>query len=220
MRKIISLFLLFAFTIVFSQKTISGVVKNSDGEVVSSASITIEEKGKDAIVAYAISNAKGEYKITFNSQDPTVDMKVKAFNHKALVKNVSNVDHTENFSLQTEATEIKEVKLKAKMITAKGDTISYDLKAFANKSDRTLADVLKKMPGSTANLFIFINYLLRISVILKFFHLFNKRVWNFLSLNNEKLRAVCVRTAVCHRKSTVIISCIKIKFILKRSAPN
>lgn len=147
MKKSLSLFLLLVFAIAFSQKNISGVVKNSEGETVSSASITIEEKGKDAIVAYAISNAKGEYKISFNSADPNLDIKVKAFNHKTLVKEISNNDQQLNFTLQTEATEIKEVKLKAKMITAKGDTISYDLKAFENKSDRTLADVLKKMPG-------------------------------------------------------------------------
>jgi hypothetical protein len=46
--------------------------------------------------------------------------------------------------MQSEATEIKEVQLKTKMITARGDTISYDLKAFNNKNDRTLADVMKK----------------------------------------------------------------------------
>lgn len=147
MKKTLSLFLLLSFVAVFAQKTISGVVKNTDGDLVSSASITVEEKGKDAIIAYAISNSKGEYKITFNTADPSVEVKVKAFNHKTLVKSIANTTQTENFTLQTEATEIKEVKLKAKMITAKGDTITYDLKAFENKSDRSLADVLKKMPG-------------------------------------------------------------------------
>ncbi|MBS1548811.1 MAG: hypothetical protein JSS94_02945 [Bacteroidetes bacterium] len=147
MRKIFSLFLLLSISLVFAQKTISGVVKNTDGDLVSSASITVEEKGKDAIIAYAITNAKGEFKINFTTTEPSVDVKVKAFNHKTMIKNISNENQTVNFSLQTEATEIKEVKLKAKMITAKGDTISYDLKAFENKSDRSLADVLKKMPG-------------------------------------------------------------------------
>lgn len=44
-------------------------------------------------------------------------------------------------------TEIKEIVLKNKLITKKGDTITYDLKSFSSKSNRTLADVLKKMPG-------------------------------------------------------------------------
>ena len=49
------------------------------------------------------------------------------------------------------ATEIKEVKLKTKLITKRGDTISYDLKSFESKADRSLADVLKKIPGIEVN---------------------------------------------------------------------
>ena len=53
--------------------------------------------------------------------------------------------------LQEKATEIKEVKLKTKLITKRGDTISYDLKSFESKADRSLADVLKKIPGIEVN---------------------------------------------------------------------
>ena len=56
-----------------------------------------------------------------------------------------------NFTLNEKATEIKEVKLKTKLITKRGDTISYDLKSFESKADRTLADVLKKIPGIEVN---------------------------------------------------------------------
>src|SRR5690606_4655418 len=49
------------------------------------------------------------------------------------------------------ATLIKEVELKTRLITKKGDTISYDLKSFETKNDRTLADVLKRMPGIEVN---------------------------------------------------------------------
>jgi hypothetical protein len=111
----------------------------------------VEEPGKDAILAYGITNSKGEYKVTFTSAESNVDLKVKAFNQKPLTKQISNSDQTISFKMESEATEIKEVKLKTRMVTARGDTISYDLKAFDSKSDRTLADVLKKMPGIEVN---------------------------------------------------------------------
>ena len=132
---------------VMAQKTISGKITDSDGQGIPSASVTVEEPGSDAILAYGISNSKGEYKVTFTSSNATVDLKVKAFNQKSITKNVSNESQTLDHKLVSEATEIKEVKIKTKLITKKGDTISYDLKAFESKADRSLADVLKKMPG-------------------------------------------------------------------------
>ncbi|REC44752.1 carboxypeptidase-like regulatory domain-containing protein [Chryseobacterium pennipullorum] len=152
MKKNISLFLvLFCAVFTFAQKTVSGKVTDDDGVAIPSASVTIEEPGKDAILAYGITNAKGEYKVTFTSGESNVDLKVKAFNQKPLTKQISNSDQTLNFKMQSEATEIKEVQLKTKMITARGDTISYDLKAFNSKNDRTLADVMRKIPGIEVN---------------------------------------------------------------------
>lgn len=141
------LMLLWCSTLVFGQKTISGKITDSDGQAVPSASITIEEAGKDAILAYTISNSKGEYKLTFTSDASQMDVKVKAFNLKGMTKQVKNETQILNFNLQSEATEIKEVKIKTKLITKKGDTIAYDLSRFENKADRSLADVLKKIPG-------------------------------------------------------------------------
>lgn len=152
MKKNISFFLmLFLSVLTFAQKTVSGKITDEDGAAIPSASVTIEEPGKDAILAYGITNSKGEYKVTFTSSEPNVDLKVKAFNQKPLTRQISNSDQTLNFKMDSEATEIKEVQLKTKMITARGDTISYDLKAFDSKNDRTLADVMKKIPGIEVN---------------------------------------------------------------------
>lgn len=152
MKLKITLFVMIFFSVLsFAQKTVSGKITDEDGQAIPSASVTIEEPGKDAILAYAITNSKGEYKVTFTSSESNVDLKVKAFNQRPITKQISNSDQTANFKLQGEATEIKEVQLKTKMITARGDTIAYDLKAFDSKSDRTLADVMKKIPGIEVN---------------------------------------------------------------------
>lgn len=136
---------------VFGQKTISGIINDGDGKPLASASVTIEEPGKNAILAYGISNSKGEYKVTFNSSEINLDLKIKAFNQRPVTQSIKNEDQKINFSMDSQATEIQEVRLKTKLITKKGDTISYDLKSFENKNDRTLADVLKKIPGIEVN---------------------------------------------------------------------
>lgn len=152
MKQISLLFLTFLMSaITYAQTTISGRITDDDGQPVPSASVTIEEPGKDAIMAYSITNTKGEYKVTFTSPGEMVDLKIKAFNQKPVFRNIKNSTQTLNYSLESDATEIKEVKLKTKLITKRGDTITYDLKAFESKADRTLADVLKKIPGIEVN---------------------------------------------------------------------
>ncbi len=152
MKRILPLlFVLVTSAISYAQTNITGKITDQDGKAVASASVTVEEPGKDAIMAYSISNASGEYKITFTSAAPNVELKVKAFNQKPQTKTLKNESQTSNFKLEDYVTEIKEVKLKTKLITKKGDTIAYDLKAFESKADRTLADVLKKIPGIDVN---------------------------------------------------------------------
>lgn len=152
MKKIASLAFLFIFTtLIFAQKTISGKVYGEDKKPLPSASVTIEEIGKNAILSYAITDSKGNYSVTFTSKDAKVNVKVKAFNYKTTINQYDNATQTLNFTLEEQATEIKEVKLKTKLVTKRGDTISYDLKSFESKADRTLADVLKKMPGVEVN---------------------------------------------------------------------
>ena len=151
MRKTSTLIALFLAILSWAQSSISGKILDEDGKPIPSASVTVEEPGKDAIIAFSITNVKGEYKVTFTTPEENVDLKIKAFNQKPSQKAVKNETQIQNFTLQPDATEIKEVKLKAKMITKRGDTISYDIKAFESKADRTLSDVLKKIPGIDVN---------------------------------------------------------------------
>ena len=46
-----------------------------------------------------------------------------------------------------QATKLKDVVVKAPSIRQRGDTISYNVASFADANDKSLADVLKKMPG-------------------------------------------------------------------------
>src|SRR5690606_16327440 len=85
------------------------------------------------------------------SAESDVDLKIKAFNHKPVTRSVQNTSQNLDFTLDTEATEIKEIQLKTRLITKRGDTISYDIQSFDSKNDRTLADVLKRMPGIEVN---------------------------------------------------------------------
>ena len=45
------------------------------------------------------------------------------------------------------AIELKEVSVKSDKVHERGDTVSYVVGAFANSNDRSIGDVIAKMPG-------------------------------------------------------------------------
>lgn len=50
-------------------------------------------------------------------------------------------------ALRPEATPIREVTVRAPRVTLRGDTVVYNVAPFAGGQDRSIADVLRKMPG-------------------------------------------------------------------------
>ena len=67
--------------------------------------------------------------------------------YKAVVRIIDNKSQTLDFILEEVVTPLKEVIVKSSPITKRGDTLNYSVNAFVQEQDRTIADVLKRMPG-------------------------------------------------------------------------
>lgn len=148
MKLFISFVIFLLFSIFsFSQSIINGKLKSIEGVPISGVSVTIRLLNTDAILNYGISNNKGEFSIRINSKTEKVQLKIKSMGFKNVTKIIENKTQTLNFVLEEEITELKEVIIKSLPITRKGDTINYSVSAFSKQEDRTIADVLKNMPG-------------------------------------------------------------------------
>ncbi|CAL2083525.1 conserved exported hypothetical protein [Tenacibaculum dicentrarchi] len=146
MKLFISFGIFFLFSIFsFSQSTINGNLKTIEGVPVSGVSVTI--RLLNTILNYGISNNKGEFSIRINSKTEKIQLKIRSMGFKNVSKIIENKTQTLNFVLEEEITELKEVIVKSLPITRKGDTINYSVSAFSKQEDRTIADVLKNMPG-------------------------------------------------------------------------
>jgi len=131
----------------FSQVTISGKLTNEAGNTISGASITISKKGTDNIIAYDISNDKGMYSISIPATETEVDIQVRSIGFVTVTKTIFAQTQTLNFTLKEKVVELEEVIIKNSPISRKGDTINYQVSSFAKEQDRSIADVLKRMPG-------------------------------------------------------------------------
>lgn len=140
-----------AFTNCYSQINISGTVTDSLQQPIASASITLHKANSSLIIAYAISNAKGGFVIQYNkvSTSDTFTVKANAIGYKIKQVRLQSFNQNIEFVLNASNVQLPNVTVKnAKpFLKYKADTLSYAVDSFAQKQDRTIGDVLKKMPG-------------------------------------------------------------------------
>jgi hypothetical protein len=145
--RIVFWLLLFLCNCLYSQTIIKGEVLDTRGKVIVSASVSIYKKSSSAIIAYAITDSKGSFAITFVSPDPEVDLEVRCMGYETVVSAINNSTQIKNFILSEKSFVLKEVSVKAAPIVQKGDTLRYMVNSFSKEQDRSIGDVLKRMPG-------------------------------------------------------------------------
>lgn len=146
MKKILWL-IIFISNAIYSQTIIKGNITDSDNKAISNSSVLILKKATDDVIAYAISDSKGFYSITFSSSYNEIDIQVRCMGYETITETINNLSQTKNFNLNEKSFELKEVIIKGSPITQKGDTIKYSVNSFSKEQDRSIGDVLKRMPG-------------------------------------------------------------------------
>ncbi len=132
---------------VHAQTVISGKISNSGGEALSGATVTISTDSTSAILAYGISDAEGSFSIKVESASKMLFLKVSYLGYSTWSRTVPNREQQLEVELTESSEALKEVKVEARIIDQRGDTLSFSVSAFKDQKDRVIADVLRKMPG-------------------------------------------------------------------------
>lgn len=146
MKKFLYLILLISNAI-YSQIVIKGYVTDAYYKPVPNSSVLILKKGTDDVITYAISDSKGFYNVTFSSNDKEIDIQIRCMGYETITETIKNNSNTKNFILNEKSFELKEIIVKTSPIKQKGDTIKYFVNSFSKEQDRSIGDVLKRMPG-------------------------------------------------------------------------
>lgn len=100
------------------------------------------------MVGYVQSDADGKFTIT---AEVGSSIQIKALGYGAKNILVTEKMGFQNIVLHDDAVALKEVTVKADKVKIIGDTIKYLLSTYAHKGDRTLSDVLSRVPGFEVN---------------------------------------------------------------------
>lgn len=139
------LFLIVAVSAV-AQVNVSGtVVDKASNEPLTGASVIV--KGADGkIKKYATSKGDGSFAMSLPSVSGCrLEVSMMSFAKKTIP--LDSVSFPITVYMEPGTTLLKEVTVKADRIREQGDTITYNVGSFAQQQDRSIGDVLKRMPG-------------------------------------------------------------------------
>jgi len=128
----------------------TGSLKTHDGRPVAYANVSLTlENGQ--VLTFGSSDAKGNFILTLSDSLANRRDLLLAVNHLGYGKVAMPFQSSQKhyvILMEEQTIDLQEVEVKSRpKINQSGDTLSYDVGSFAKAEDRSIADVLRRMPG-------------------------------------------------------------------------
>ena len=118
-------------------------------EKVVGALVTMLQPADSSIVAYATTDKQGFYTLKATTQLSEVLLSISGFNIKRKTTRIKAHSQTLDFHVEEENRILREVVVKSQKLWGNRDTLNYLVSAYTRGKDRSIGDVLKKLPGIT-----------------------------------------------------------------------
>ena len=143
------LFLLISLS-AFSQKTITGVVSDTLNQPLESANLIAKPLQEKAGIKFAMADNKGRFRLELDNQVKyEIVVSYIGYSEEILIIEPNSTITSHNFKLKATGENLKEIIIKHefKPIVIKKDTMTFDVKSFANGNERKMKEILEKLPG-------------------------------------------------------------------------
>lgn len=139
-------------SIASAQTDIKGTVTDKeDGSPLPSVLVVLKNVEKKNIIRYTQTDENGQFTLPLKSEEEknTCFLHVSSMGYKAQEISLVDTSMSLRILMIPAVMKLNEVAVKAQKIRQQGDTITYNVASFSDKQDKTIGDVLQKMPGIT-----------------------------------------------------------------------
>lgn len=150
MNKLIVLFIFLVTYMEGIAQSLTGRVVDKTHAPLEVVSVVLLDNVDKKPLAFARTDANGYFVLSC----PERKTGILTFNLLGFVKDSIDIRYFksgETFVLKEQSYNLKEVKIKAPRIAQRGDTLTYLVDVFKQQQDRSIADVIAKMPGLQVN---------------------------------------------------------------------
>ena len=128
---------------------ITGIVKDKgDGSAVQSARITLSDPATGKIFSYGFSDYTGAFSVSAKNVKPPWRVELSSIGYKSKQMVLERVPESP-LVVEIESSDVilNEVKITAPKVTLKGDTLNFTAPGFMKEGDRSVEEMLKRIPG-------------------------------------------------------------------------
>ncbi len=131
-----------------AQTRISGQTVDAKGEVLPGIIVKALAADGQRMLGYDVSDGEGRYNISLAAGQEPAKIVLAGMGYRTVERGggKGNIDMG-RITMEEAELELKEVTVKAPPVHSKGDTITYIVDQMKDKSDRSIEDVIKKIPG-------------------------------------------------------------------------
>lgn len=142
--------LYFTSSFIFSQTTITGVISDINNVSLESANIIAKPLQENVTLKFAIADNKGRYRLELETNIKyEITVSYIGYTEEILMLEPKSIITKYDFKLKPTGELLKEIVINHEYIpiVVKKDTLTYDIKAFANGNERKMKEILEKLPG-------------------------------------------------------------------------
>ncbi len=142
---------LFTAVAALSQTVITGRLTDAEtGDAISDAIVkAVEADTTRTVLAYTITDASGRYRLLVARVQGAFEVEFAVLGYRTVSRRIAAQSANVDQALHPTSFSLKEVTVKAPPISSHGDTLNYNVASFITKADRTVEDILRKLPGIT-----------------------------------------------------------------------
>ena len=127
---------------------IKGTVTDANGEPLAGAIVQLRQNGTGKMIRFGKTDVRGSFSLEA-AVDGYLEVSMLGFK-KQRIDNLSEKKPL-RIVMKEETVALKEVTVKASKVREHGDTLTYNVATFADQNDRSIGDVLSRIPGFEVN---------------------------------------------------------------------
>lgn len=128
------------------EREIYGLIKDKNDDRLPGVSVALLDKDGNT-VSYAISDSKGAYKLVCPKIADGYKVSFSCLGYKQILMCPGELKNGMIITMDEDAVNLKDVTVSVPPIKVKGDTLTYNVASFKNASDRSIEDIIRKLPG-------------------------------------------------------------------------